>query len=255
MDEKGFAPFAALGNVANRARVTLDEARAAVEILEGPDSESSDPENEGRRLERVPGGWVVLNAEKHRDLVTRAIRQAQTAERVRRHRALKRNSNAPVTPSEAYSGSVTKERSEEKIPVTKSKPERNNRAVTTSAKPQASLSPAAPKSNGNGKHGNYINGTLDTEIADRAARFCERYSDLYQQHRRGARYLPKPNLDWTKACELCQVWSDARLDMLATVFLKTDHSFAESGSRTIGQFAALASWCDDRLREVETGGS
>lgn len=109
MDEKGFAPFAALGNVANRARVTLDEARAAVEILEGPDSESSDPENEGRRLERVPGGWVVLNAEKHRDLVTRAIRQAQTAERVRRHRALKRSSNAPVTPSEAYSGSVTEE--------------------------------------------------------------------------------------------------------------------------------------------------
>ncbi len=113
MDEKGFAPFAALGNVANRARVTLDEARTAIQILEGPDSESSDPDNDGRRLERVPGGWIVLNAEKHRDLVTRAIKQAQTAERVRRHRALKRTSNADVTPSEAYS--EEEERSEEGV--------------------------------------------------------------------------------------------------------------------------------------------
>ena len=118
MDEKGFASFAAVGNVANRARVTLDEAKAAITVLENPDPESSDPENEGRRLERVPGGWIVLNAEKHRDLVTRAVRQAQTAERVRRHRERKRNGNADVTPSEAYSGSVTeeetKERSEER---------------------------------------------------------------------------------------------------------------------------------------------
>lgn len=123
MDEKGFAPFAAVGNVANRARVTIDEARTALTILESPDTESSDPENEGRRLERVPGGWLVLNAEKHRDLVTRAIRQAQTAERVRRHRALKRASNAPVTQSEAYSEAVTEEKTDAS-PVIENKPDR-----------------------------------------------------------------------------------------------------------------------------------
>lgn len=118
----------------------------------------------------------------------------------------------------------------------------------------ASLSPAAPKLEVR-RNGNHINGTLDPDIADRAARFCERYSELYIQHRKGARYLPKPNLDWTKACELCSVWPNDRLELLATVFLKTDHDFAASGSRTIGQFAALASWCDDRLREVETSAS
>lgn len=88
-------------------------------------------------------------------------------------------------------------------------------------------------------------------VADRAGLFCERYGELYQQHRRGARYLPRPALDFTKAVELCQVWDSERLERLAEVFLKTDHDFAASGSRTIGQFAALASWCDDRLREVE----
>lgn len=105
MDEHGFAQFASVANLANRARVTLEEAKEAVARLESPDVDSSDPENEGRRLERVPGGWLVLNAEKHRKMVTRAIIQAQTRERVRRHREKKRSSNASVTPSEAESES------------------------------------------------------------------------------------------------------------------------------------------------------
>jgi hypothetical protein len=98
------------------------------------------------------------------------------------------------------------------------------------------------------------NGTVPDELAERAGDFCRLYAELYPKIRKGARYLPKPALDFQKAIELCAVWPDARLEQLATVFLKTDHDFAANGSRTIGQFAALASWCDDRLREVESGG-
>ncbi len=97
-----------------------------------------------------------------------------------------------------------------------------------------------------------ISGTLDAELADRAGAFCERYAELYSVHRRGARYFPRPALDYTKACELCQVWDNERLERLAVVFLKCEEPFAVSGSRTIGQFAAMASWADDRLREVES---
>ncbi len=97
----------------------------------------------------------------------------------------------------------------------------------------------------------YVNGTTDPVIGTRAAHFLERYSELYPEHRNGARFLPKPALDWPAACELVQVWPDDRLEKLAIVFLKTDHEFAVNGSRTIRQFAALASWCDDRLRQVE----
>lgn len=100
MDEVGFVQFAAVGNVANRARVTLEEAQDAIACLEAPDAESGDPANEGRRIERVPGGWMVLNAEKHREMVTRAIIKDQTRERVRRHREKKRIGNAAVTPSD-----------------------------------------------------------------------------------------------------------------------------------------------------------
>lgn len=97
-----------------------------------------------------------------------------------------------------------------------------------------------------------VNGTTDPDIGERAAKFLERYPELYREHRHGARFLPKPALDWPTACELVQVWPDDRLEKLAIVFLKTDHEFASNGSRTIRQFAALASWCDDRLRQVET---
>lgn len=92
--------------------------------------------------------------------------------------------------------------------------------------------------------------SADDELAERAARFLERYQALYVKHRRGAHYLVRPHLDFPKAKELCAVWGDERLDQLAVVFLTTDHKFAEEGSRTIGQFAALASWCDGRLAEA-----
>jgi hypothetical protein len=106
MDEDGFVQFAGIGNVAQRAAVTREQAQEAIACLEAPDAESSDPDNDGRRVERVPGGWIVLNAAKHRDLVTRAVIKEQTRERVRRHRErVKRECNAPVTISRSGSGS------------------------------------------------------------------------------------------------------------------------------------------------------
>lgn len=91
----------------------------------------------------------------------------------------------------------------------------------------------------------------DGEITERAARFIERYEILYPKHRTGARYLVKPHRDYVAAVELCRTWPDDRLDKLAAIFLTTDHQFAASGSRTIPQFAALASWADGQLAEWE----
>lgn len=109
MDEDGFAAFAAVANLAHRARVSLPACSEAVKCLEGPDENSSDPEFGGRRIERVEGGWQILNSSKYRDLVTRAIARERTRERVRRFRErLSSNghvtpSNVSVTPSEANS--------------------------------------------------------------------------------------------------------------------------------------------------------
>ena len=97
MDENGFVQFASVANLAHRARIELAEAQAAVDCLEGPDTNSSDPDHEGRRIERVPGGWMILNAEKYREMVTRAVIQEKTRQRVAKHREKKKACNAPVT--------------------------------------------------------------------------------------------------------------------------------------------------------------
>ncbi len=97
MDEDGFCMFASPANLAHRANVTLTAALAALETLEGPDANSSDHDNEGRRLERVPGGWMVLNAAKYRELVSRELAKLGNRRRVQRHRDAKRSSNGALT--------------------------------------------------------------------------------------------------------------------------------------------------------------
>jgi len=90
-----------------------------------------------------------------------------------------------------------------------------------------------------------------TTTEERAGHFTNiTYPTLYQKYRKGARYVSKPTFDFMEAVELCRVWDDARLEKIATVFLTTDHQFAENGSRTMAQLRALASWCDSKLVEA-----
>jgi hypothetical protein len=65
-DSRGFVP-AALPGLANAARVTVEECEAAVAKLETPDKYSRTAEHEGRRIQHVEGGWMVLNHEKYRE--------------------------------------------------------------------------------------------------------------------------------------------------------------------------------------------
>jgi len=105
MDEDGFAHFSAVKNLANRAVLSLKDTEAAIKILESPDPNSADKEFDGRRIERVPGGWMVLNARKYHDLTTRAVAKEKLRQRVQKHRVRKRIAsetqnprNADVTP-------------------------------------------------------------------------------------------------------------------------------------------------------------
>lgn len=91
-DQDGFARFASIDNLARRAVVSLAEAEAAVARLEAPDANSSNPDHEGRRIERAPGGWLVLNAKLYDEMVRRADELRLNRERVKRHRA----KNAPA---------------------------------------------------------------------------------------------------------------------------------------------------------------
>src|SRR5258708_37951521 len=71
MDEDGVAHFSAMENLSARARVSLEEAEKAVKCFLEPDKNSGDPENDGRRIERIPGGFIILNATKYREIFSR----------------------------------------------------------------------------------------------------------------------------------------------------------------------------------------
>ncbi len=107
MDEEGMVTAATVENLAGLARVTIDECIEAVKKFEKPDKNSSDPENKGRRIERVPGGWLVLNAVKYRNLVTRAIAQEGSRERVRKFRERKKAEKLAAANVTASNGLVT----------------------------------------------------------------------------------------------------------------------------------------------------
>ena len=59
-DENGYVR----GNPASLARtanVSIESARIALDVFQSPDTESNTQDNDGRRIQPVPGGWFVLN--------------------------------------------------------------------------------------------------------------------------------------------------------------------------------------------------
>lgn len=52
------------GNIASLARtanVPVDTVIHALDVFQNPDPDSNTPDNDGRRIQAVPGGWFVLN--------------------------------------------------------------------------------------------------------------------------------------------------------------------------------------------------
>lgn len=86
MDQYGVAPFACAENLAARARVSVEDTKSAIQAFESPDPYGPTQEYEGRRIERVDGGWLVLNAEKYRNIVSRAVANEQARNRMRKYR-------------------------------------------------------------------------------------------------------------------------------------------------------------------------
>jgi hypothetical protein len=90
MDEDGFAPFSSVENLSHRANIPLNATVTAVTILESPDKFNPNDEFEGRRIERMENGWLVLKAPLYRSLLTREIQREQTRLRVAKHREKKK---------------------------------------------------------------------------------------------------------------------------------------------------------------------
>jgi len=74
------------GWLAGKARVTVEQCNVALALFADPDPRSRTPDHEGRRIEMLADGWLVLNYLAFRERLSDSPRAISTRERVKRHR-------------------------------------------------------------------------------------------------------------------------------------------------------------------------
>lgn len=90
---------ASIPGLARIAGVAVEDCRTAIHKFLSPDPDSRTKDDEGRRIEEIDGGWLLINHQKYREMASGEDRKVQAVIRQRRFREKQsRNSNAPVTP-------------------------------------------------------------------------------------------------------------------------------------------------------------
>lgn len=78
---------ASLPGLAAVSRVSLEDCDKAIKLLAEPDKYSRSTEHEGRRIEQVEGGWVILNHAKYRNKMNLDERREYNRKKVAEYRA------------------------------------------------------------------------------------------------------------------------------------------------------------------------
>lgn len=113
-DRTGLVASTAPG-IARKACISLDAARTALTIFESPDSDSRSLSADGRRIERVDGGYQILNYEKYREKDHTAAARAKKYREAHPSRRDDRDATPNVTYAEAEADTEAKaERSKTK---------------------------------------------------------------------------------------------------------------------------------------------
>jgi len=100
MSDQNGEVHASVPGLARVAGVTLADCELALGKLLAPDPYSRTPDNEGRRIAPIDGGWELLNHRKYRAMASREDEKKANALRQERFR----NRHAPVTVS---NGAIT----------------------------------------------------------------------------------------------------------------------------------------------------
>ena len=88
---------ASIPGLARLAGVSVESVNESIGKFLSPDEYSRTPDNEGRRIAPIDGGWELLNHAKYRKMASLADQKEATAKRQQRFR----DRNAPVTHSNA----------------------------------------------------------------------------------------------------------------------------------------------------------
>lgn len=105
-DQNGFVR-GSIGWLAGKSKVRPAICKTALEKFESPDPESRTPDNEGRRIETLPDGWLILNYLLFRDRLSDNPQAIATRERVRRHREKHQSRYTPLRNAESVTCPVS----------------------------------------------------------------------------------------------------------------------------------------------------
>lgn len=79
-----------VGGLAHLARLSVEDCQKALDKLMSTDADSTNPANEGRRVEKVDRGWLLLNYQEHRERGRHIARAEYLARKQKEYRARKK---------------------------------------------------------------------------------------------------------------------------------------------------------------------
>lgn len=82
--------------LAKLCNISNQECEKFLEKFQAPDKYSRSQDFEGRRIEQVDGGWLILNGQKYRDMLRGQERRDYIRQKVAEHRARTASSKQPV---------------------------------------------------------------------------------------------------------------------------------------------------------------
>jgi len=85
--------MASVPGLAKAANVTREQCEEALQKFLSPDPDSRSQDFEGRRIEKVDGGWWILSGEKFQKRQSIEEKKEHNAEYMRKYRKLKQNNN------------------------------------------------------------------------------------------------------------------------------------------------------------------
>lgn len=115
-DKDGYV-YGSLGWLSDAAKVPKEECCKALAILAAPEADSKTKEFEGRRIEVVDGGWIILNHHKYIDKMREQrqdMRRAYQARKQREYRAKKKD-RRPLPGESEYVDAVESGASQEEL--------------------------------------------------------------------------------------------------------------------------------------------
>ncbi len=86
MADRGGFVAASLSGVQRAANLPIEDVEKAIQTLQSPDTDSRTSAHEGRRIEKIEGGWIILNYSMYREKQYKESQKEAAREGMRRLR-------------------------------------------------------------------------------------------------------------------------------------------------------------------------